>query len=230
MSDFKPTFETLEFPRASSYTPAPGKEKERSSIGWSLFNGNPRITVWTRVDDDKIVNGKKQGPISAGIGHEYIEGVLGAAIELYKSGDVDVLIYDNMINPKMDDGSISYEKTVGSSLIFGRGEDGICYYGLKSADESRPVIMFQFNGFEWHVPRRRSAPLTKEELSTIHAVSMMTYIKEAMLSGIRGQTPEERKAISERRKAARNGGQVQSNKPSAATTAVAGGFDADFGF
>lgn len=229
MSDIKPNYETLEFPRASSYTPAPGKEKERSSINWSLFNGNPRITVWTRVDDDKIVNGKKQGPISAGIGHEYIEGILGAAINLYKSGEVDILIYDNMINPKMEDGSISYEKVVGSSLIFGRGEDGICYYGLKSADESRPVIMFQFNGFEWHVPRRRNTPFSKEELSTIHAVSMMTYIKEAMMSGIRGQTPEERKAVAERRKAARSGGQ-QSNKSSSATTVVASGFDADFGF
>lgn len=230
MSDNKPTYSSFEFPRASSYTQAPGKEKERASINWSLFNDNPRVTVWTRIDDDKMVNGKKQGPIQAGIGHEVLGDMLDMVIKFYLSGKVDVLAFDNMINPSQEDGTKSFEKVIGSTLVFGRGEDGICYYGLTSADESRPVIMFFFRGFEWHIPRRRSTPFTEVELSTIHAVGMMNYIRAAMMTGIRGQTPEERKAISERRKAARDSkGGGFAKKPQAQQTVTAG-FDEDFGF
>lgn len=225
----------LNFPRASMYTPAPGKDNERASINWGAFNENPRITVWTRIDDDEVLpNGKKKGPISAGIGHEAMEMIHSEAISFYRSGKKDILIFDNYGRPIKDDGTSAFEKVVQSSLIIGRNDEGICYYGLRSADESRPVIMFEFRGYEWHKPRRRSEPFSLEELSTIHAVGMWSYFKKCTDSIIRGQTDEERAAASERWKKAREarGGNKnwKSNKtPSKAGDTLDSGFE-DGGF
>lgn len=228
MSDFATSFpETLEFPRASSYTPAPGKDKERSSINWSIWNGNAQCKVWTRVDDDKMVNGRKQGPIQVGIGGEVIEAILEGAIKFWLSGAIDVVIWDNIGIPKNPEGNSSYERVVQSHFVYGRGEDGLCYYGLRSADESRPVIVFKFEGPEWHKPRRKSGSFSVEELSTMQAVSMFKYILNVTMNAQKGQTPEERKAAAERRKAIKEGRGTSSyaKKP---TESAGSGFDDGF--
>lgn len=229
MSDFTTSFpETLEFPRASSYTPAPGKDKERSSINWSIWNGNVQCKVWTRVDDDKVVNGKKQGPIQAGFGGEVLEAILEGAIKFWLSGVTDTIIWDNIGRPKNPDGSSSFERVVQSHFVYGRGEDGLCYYGLRSADESRPVIIFKFEGPEWHKPRRKSGSFSSDELSTMQAVSTFRYILNVTMNAQKGQTPEERKAAAERRKSnnSSNGGGSYNKKP--AETSMSSGFDDGF--
>lgn len=233
MSEFNNSFpEQLDFPRASSYTPAPGKEKERASINWSIWNNIAKCTVWTRVDDDKMVNGKKQGPISAGFGLEVFEGIIEESIKLWESNKVDTLIFDNYTLPKKDDGSPTFEKVITSHFVVGRNEEGLCYYGLKSTDENRPVIMFTFEGMEWHKPRRRSAPFTKEELSTGHAVAMFRYIKATIMANSKGVTAEEKKAAAERRKFAagkRNGGGDNYRaKQAEPVDTIAGGFGDGF--
>lgn len=218
------------------YTPAPGKENERASSDWSVFNDSPRLTVWTRVDDAEITaTGKAKGPISVSIGYEVFEDLADEIIKFYQSGVKDVRGVENMGRPKNLDGTSNFEKVHQSTLIYGRGEDGICYYGLQSTDESRPVIMFKFSGFEWHKPKRRGGSFTEEELSTIHAVGMWKYIKSAMLSGIRGQSPEERKAQAERWKARRegrpaNGGGGNSRPKPAADMSSGFGDDGSFSF
>lgn len=236
MSDFQTPIDALEFPRATLYTPAPGVENERASFGWSLFNGNPRITVWTRVDD------KEKGPISAGIGHEALEAIFDQAEQIFGTpGLIDTIAADTMIPPKRDDGNEARQKVLGSTFYFGRGENGMCFFTLKSGDADRPEIVFEFRAFEWHPMRRKSKPYTEEEMSSIHALAIVRYLRKALFGNIKGQTREERRAQAEARKAARearfggnrsNGGNFNSTpKPARTGTPVeAGGFDENFAF
>lgn len=234
MSQENKAVDSLDFQRLSLYTPAPGVEKERSSMNWSMFMGNPRCTVWTRVDDDVMLpTGKKKGPIAAGIGQEALEGIVEQALKLFsEEGRIDTIIADTVINPTREDGSKSYDKVVNSSFVFGRGEDGVCFVGLKSADGDRPEIIFYFKGFEWHPLRRKSGPFTESELSSIQARAWFKHLEKACLNTVRGVTPEERKANAERRKAAREGrkpaynNQSRPSAPKQDMTAT-GGFDSE---
>lgn len=227
---FKTPLDVLEFPRATLYTPAPGVDNERSSLNWSTLNGQPRVTVWTRVDD------KEKGPIQAGIGHEYIQGILGAAEELYRSGKIDTIAFDNMKNNPGEDGRAG-ERVISSTLMFGRDEEGVCFVSLTSNDDSRPRIIFPFTGFVWHKPRRKSGPIPASELSTIQAVSMISYLRDCFSKSVKGQTREELKEISERRKAAREGkksynrqGSFHNKQQTQGKSVDMGAFDEDIGF
>lgn len=219
MSDFKTPMDILEFPRLSLYTPTPGMDKERSSFGVSLLNKNPRFTVWTRIDD------KENGPIAAGIGPEALEGFVDMCMDIVNNPDmIDAIAFDTC---KPDPDSTQFAKVVSSTLTFGRGEDGLCFIGLRSADSTRPVLVFQFRAFEWHPFRRKSKPYTESEMSTIHAKAWLTNMSKSVLSAPAGQTPEQRKALAEQRKARRNGGGGGYDKPTPkpATYAPTGGFD-----
>lgn len=223
MSDFALPLDVLEFPRATLYTQAPGVENERASFGWSLLNGNPRITVWTRVDD------KEKGPITGGIGPEVIEGIFDQIEALFADQDrVDVLGFDCLVQAKRDDGQMTRDKKLAATFYAGRGEDGLCFFSMKSADTDRPEIIFQFRAFEWHPMRRRSKPLSDAEISMIHGVSMVKYLRKALSTGIRGQTREERKAISEARKARRTG--TQTTQPQFKASGSSSTLDDSFNF
>lgn len=230
-SDFK----VQEFPWASLYIPTPGKDRERSSFMWSALNRNPRATVWTRIDDEEVVDGKKKGPIQVGFGHAVIMDILDEAEAFFRSEDQDILAWDNMVSAKDANSQTGYEKTIGSTLIMGRLEDGICFIGLKSADKSRPELTFHFRGFDWHVPRRKNMPVTEAEKSKRHAIATIRYLRTAFSNMMDGQTPEERKAQAEARKARREGGgyrprqngQSNAPKPKMASTS---GFDDDYQF
>lgn len=223
-------FKVREFPWASLYVQTPGKDRERSSFMWSTLNNNPRATVWTRIDDEELVNGKKKGPIQVGFGHAVIMDILDQAEEFFRSDEQDILAWDNMTSAKNENEQTGYEKTIGSTLIVGRLEDGICFIGLKSADKSRPELTFHFRGFDWHIPRRKNNPVTDAEKSKRHAIATMRYLRVAFTNLMDGQTPEERKAQAEARKARREGGyrpRAQNPKPQMASTS---GFTEDFEF
>lgn len=237
MSDNQQTsdFQVYEFPWASLYIPTPGKDRERSSLNWGMLNGNPRVTVWTRIDDEELNKGKKKGPIQAGFGQAIIMDVLDEAEKFFESDAVDMLAWDNSISAKSETEQTGYEKVVGTTLVLGRQEDGMCFIGLKAADGSRPELTFYFRGFDWHTPRRKSQPVTDAEKSKRHALATIRYLKQSFVNHMRGQTPEERKAQADARKARREGGgqyrkpgqPQQQNKPQMVST---GGFDDSYTF
>lgn len=226
MADFNKPLDILNYPRLSLFTPAPGVDKERATLEWGTLNGMPRCTLWTRSDD------KERGPIFASIGHEALAAFYRESLRIFSSGEVETLGFDYM-RPA---GEGSYEKVVHSTINIGRGDDGICFIGLKSADEARPKIIFSFRGFDWHPMRRKNKPFTQEEISTAHALGWLECFRVCLLSHIKGQTPEERKELAERRKAAREGrgggnrsGQqsYQSHKPKQSFT-DSGGFGDEY--
>lgn len=227
-------FKVQEFPWASLYIQTPGKDRERSSCMWSSLNKNPRLTIWTRIDDEEIVNGKKKGPIQVGFGHAVILDVLDEAEKFFLSDDIDILAWDNKVSAKSETEQTGYEKVIGTTLIMGRQEDGMCFMGLKSADKTRPELTFYFRGFDWHEPRRKNTPVTDAEKSKRHAIATVRYLRTAFSNLMDGQTPEERRAQADARKARREGGgggyrKPQNSQPKPQMTST-GGFDEDFQF
>lgn len=224
MAEFDKPLDVLEYPRLSLYTPAPGVDKERASIGWSTLNNMPRCTVWTRSDD------KERGPIFGSYGQEALQGFVHEVMKILASNTADSVAFDYLRNPEQG----SYDKVLNSTLIAGRGEDGMCYIGLKSADEARPKIIFTFRGYEWHPMRLKSRPYTQEEMSTIHCRAYFKLLETSLLSTVKGQTIEERKALAERRQARRGGsgggggGNSYQQKPKPAQTFTDTGFGDDF--
>lgn len=228
MADFNKPLDIMNYPRLSLFTPAPGVDKERAAFEVGTLNGMPRFTTWTRSDD------KERGPIYASFGQEALMATIAQMHAILDAGVPDAFGADYL--KTMGEGS--YDKQLHSTLNFGRGDDGICYIGLKAADEARPKIMFYFRGFEWHPFRRKNKPFTPEELSTIHARAWLNLLKASILSNIKGQTPEERRELAERRKAmreARGGGgggnrgygQQQQQKPQKSFTDT-GSFGDDY--
>lgn len=202
MTTYSTPLDILEFPRLTLFTQAPGTERDRSSFGFSLMNGGPRFTTWTRVDD------KEKGPIAAGIGIEALKAVIIEARRVWslEKPIQDISAIDTL---KRDEESATFDKVVSSTLVIGRDQDGICFIGLKSADTSRPEIIFHFKGLEYHPFRRKSGPIPEDEMSAIHANGWLSALEAIVNANVKGQTPEERKAQSERWKAqreARKGG------------------------
>lgn len=232
MSTFDNSFTVIEYPRLTMFIETPGVENSRSSFNVSVLNDNPQFSVWTRIDDDVLKeDGKKRGPIQAGIGREALEGIIEQATRIFADDKIiDSFAADTYIKPKLPDGSYSREKVLNTTYTIGRGADGICYHSLTSADTARPQLVFYFRGFEWHPFRRKSAPFTPEELSSIQARAWIRNLEKSVLFNVKGQTPEERKAVSERRKAARSGGKGGQNytpKPSQKLANMVDGFDAE---
>ena len=232
MSDFKTPLNIVEFPRLSLFEPVPGGTWQRSTFGWSLFNGSPQATTWTRVEGDK-----DKGRINAGIGLEALEGFVAECFEIIDNGGKpDVVSFDTLVPNKRDDGSDSRDRAVASTLSFGRNEEGFCYIGLRSADPDRPQIVFHYRGFEWHPMRRKSKTLTDQDMSTIQARAYFKHLERAILSNVKGQTPEERQAIAEYRKAKREGRKPTYSNQGAVTApktsySPAGGFsEEEFSF
>lgn len=213
MSDFKTPLNVLEFPRLSLFEPVPGGTWQRSTFGWSLLNDNPQATTWTRIEGDK-----DKGRINAGIGYEALEGFVATCFEIIDNGgQPDAVSFDTLVPNQRDDGSNTRDRAVASTLTFGRNAEGFCYIGLKSADPDRPQIVFHYRGFEWHPMRQKSKTLTDQDMSTIQARAYFKHLEKAILYSVKGQTPEERKAAAEARKAKREGRKpTYSNQPAAA--------------
>lgn len=196
MADYQQPLQVLDFPRASMYTLAPGSDRERASLVWSVLNGNPRLTCWTRVPDDK-----DKGRIQAGIGITAMLAMLSRMEEIYKGAPDDRNAMDVLGANKDASGNlIDRTRVMTSRVLFGKNADGICWISLVSADESRPRIVFNFGAFEWHPLRKRNGEeFTASEISQVHALSVVEYLRNSFLKLDKGVTPEEKKAMSESR-------------------------------
>lgn len=200
-NNFQSDFKAFDFPRATLFTQAPESEKERSSFGWSIFNGNPRITVWTRVPSDK-----DKPPISAGIGMPAFVQLIKDMEKIFSGPPGGASAMTTMGFPKdLDPSQTSRQMVPLSDLRYGRDADGICWISLESKTEDRPKIVFRWSGNNFHVFRDKNGPLTQDVASQAQALGDCAYLTQVMLQHDRGVTPEERKANAERFKNQRSG-------------------------
>lgn len=196
MANYDQPLQVLDFPRATMFTQSPGSDKERASLVWSVLNNNPRLTCWTRVADDK-----DKGRIQAGIGIVAMLAMLDR-MEVVYSGPAGEKEAVDVLGANKDAAGnfIDRNKIMTSRVLFGKDADGICWISLVSNDESRPRIAFKFGAFEWHPLRKGNGEeFTATEISQIHALSIVKYLKETFLKHDKGVTPEEKKAASEAR-------------------------------
>lgn len=230
-NNFQSDFKSFDFPRASLFTQAPEAEKERSSFQWSVFNGNPRITVWTRVPSDK-----DKPPISVGIGMTAFMELTAAMEAIFRGppGGAEAMVTNGY--PKdLDPSQTSRQMVPLSTLRYGRDAEGICWVSLESNTEDRPKIVFRWTGNNFHNFRDKSGPLTQDVASQRQAIGDMNYLRTVMTNHDRGVTPEERKAFTERMKANRSGkggggGQNRSQQRPQSDGGTSGFSDSDFQF
>lgn len=224
--------DVLEFPMASLFTPAPGSDRDRASLNWSILNGNPRISVWTRVQGEK-------SPIQGGIGGPAMQALLDDMEDCYLGNGRKKRKFDVMTRPKTEDGSTTgeYRKVLACTVKYGIDEeDGLCWIMVESADDSRAKIVFKYRGFEWHPMATDEGALSEPAASRVHALASVRYLRQIFIQHSKGQTQEERKARAEQFKARKNGGQSGGQrssyqaKPADAMGNFSFGGDEDVGF
>lgn len=144
------------------YAKATESQQRSSRLAWSIRDGNPRITVFTNINEDPV-------------GNKMIYAAFNPAT---------FMIFLNLFNrlAKGEPGRSSYitcytsfkpngaanqgpaEKTLLSTVYFGKDELGIVYLKLVAAN--RPEIKFEYHLSDYHeIFKPDGEPLTQAEAS-----------------------------------------------------------------
>lgn len=132
-----------ELEKFQMYTNAPGAEGRRSRLGFSSYRGNPRITVFTGVQND---SGK--GVINAAMNPETFLIFLNLLERVAKADKEDKFKVDCDTLLKSNDGQRSQERTLASSIIAGKDAEGVMWISVVA--ENRPKIKFEFTVSDFH--------------------------------------------------------------------------------
>ncbi len=161
----------LGFEKFNMWTPSTDGV-HRARLAWSIRDGNPRLTVFTNDDNDPVENKTIQAPMDPVTFNGFIE--LFRKV-IHSNGEVTPLRVDCLQSVRDDSGRI-VDKSLQSSVVFGKNEDGIIWISVVAKD--RPKIRFSFNISEWHtISRVDGNPVTKGELSSIAANGMLNVLK-----------------------------------------------------
>lgn len=131
-----------ELSRYQMFAPAPGVENVRARLSWSSWMGNPRITVFTNVPNDK-----DKGMLRAPMDPETF-GILMLLLEEVIRGEPGNSRYiENFTREKTDDGSIGKMIKLSETWV-GKDKDGMIWISVKAED--RPVIVFKYTVSNFH--------------------------------------------------------------------------------
>ena len=206
----------IDIERVTLFTPAPGTEGERSSMNFCVYNGQPRITVWTRVPNDT-----DKGMINAAMNSLSMETLLGfmeKVIDGPNGSTERVGCEGNRYDPA------SKEKLPGrhhiSTVVVGKDQEGVVWMSVVSAEEGRPKIQFKLGTVDWHFFQHKDGSrYTEAEMSCVVGKSMVRILREVYNRHIGLVNNEERQKRSEARKLrneefqARKGGGSGGGKP-----------------
>lgn len=178
----KPKIQELE--KFGLFTPAPGADFKRSRLAWCIRDGNPRITVYTNVPEDKT----NYGIIPAPMNPETFGIFLDLWEQIVKSDVADRKKVQCFTAQRTADGKPG-EKILLSEVLFGRDNEGIVYIIVKAADDARPKIKFDVKLSEYHkIFKGDGTPLTEKEGSTLQALAMINTLRstyERLTGGLR---------------------------------------------
>lgn len=147
------------------FTPAPGVENQRSSLTWSTFRGNPRITVFTRVPDD---TGK--GMLQAPMNPTTFLSLMHLLRDVAKGAPGRSFFVENDTAAKDAEGKPTRERIRLSTTWVGKDKDGFVWLSVRA--ENRPVIAFKFIMSNYHrVFKGDGTALTQEESSSLEALA-----------------------------------------------------------
>lgn len=138
------------------------------------INNNPRIDVWTQVQNDK-----DKGLIRAKISNKQLYQIYYILQMLINKPEDDrvfvIEVKSHTFNPSA--GGRSKEAVLSESIYLGRSKEGEIFISIISADNSRPKIRFMFREDRYHPIGLRSGVLTKAESSNIAAFSWAECVK-----------------------------------------------------
>lgn len=168
-------FQFKELDKFTMFTNAPGVEGKRSRLQWSTFRGNPRITVFTSVPNDsgKGVINAAMNPETFLIFLDMLENIAKETNEVKYKLDCDTLL-------KTSDGQRATERTLNSSIWFGRDANGLIWISV--AAEGRPKIKFDFKISDFHrIYKGDGTALNEREASSLQTQAVIRALRSILI-------------------------------------------------
>lgn len=154
------------------FTPVPGIEGRRASLKWSIFNGNPRATVFTNDPNDE--NGK--GMIPAKMGPQACLAFIEYFIDFVKSGESGKFKFD--CDGTEFKNNERQAKALVAELWCGRDKEGV--YWISVLAPNRPKIIFYFKISDWHRFHDKDGVLDAARSSKYAAIAYLDNLKKAI--------------------------------------------------
>lgn len=184
--------------RLSLHAPAPTAEGKTADLNWSVFEGNPRLVVYTSDPQEKENKEKSFGriqvaldPPDVGLLMVYLKKVLANDTPNFKLGLKNLNSYNYKTNERYE-GDPQHI----NDIVVGRDADGVIF--IAAVEPDRPSIRFYFGPTKFHRPvKGDGSEFTKKELSEFYAESWIIMVPEVIAALVaadaidRSNNPEE---------------------------------------
>lgn len=167
-----------ELDKFALFVDAPGNPGKRSRLVWGIFNGNPRISVFTNVQSDQNT---RYGIISAPMDPQNFLAFL-MLFERVIKGQVEKIKVDCLSSPRDKDGKAGDIRKI-SEIFVGKNADGVIWISVVDVDEKRPKIVFEFQKSIYHqFYKADGTPFSSGECSQLIAMATCDALKEGYRS------------------------------------------------
>lgn len=171
MSDQPEKIKILDFDKLQMWTPTPGAPGKRAKLGFSIRDGNPRITVFTNDPKDTI----NKGIIYAAMNPETFFAFLALFEKVIKSQE-EVKTKIDCFGTRWENDKPTKERILISELYFGRTAEGIVWISLVA--ENRPKIKFDFKISDFHgIFRGDGKQISEAESSQLEALAKLGLLR-----------------------------------------------------
>jgi hypothetical protein len=157
---------TLFAPHATGY--------KRAKLTWGVYKNNPRLTVFTNDENDKIKSGVIVGPMDPATFDIFVGDFLKIITDGQNGTKNKLECYKAVyVNEKPTN-----EKVLDSVIQYGKDENGICWVAVVA--ENRPKFKFNFKAAEFHKFYVNGVPMDEATGSRLTAIGTLTMVRDAM--------------------------------------------------
>ncbi len=161
------------FDKIKMYGKAQGETKP-SILSWGCWNGNPRITVSTNIESDKV---NRSGMINAAFNPETFYALLDLLEEVANSPNELTYRVDCKTTSELPEGGRS-EPFVASFVMLGKDSEGKVWISVLA--ENRPKIKFIFTISNFHtIHEKGKGPISEELASKLQAKATVRLLRNA---------------------------------------------------
>jgi len=194
MSDYtpQPRVKTLLDDQHFKLTANPVSGHKRPTFHLYYTNNNPRIDIWTNVDNDA-----DKGRITVNLNMTALYQLFEVIEKIALDPTPDVLYKMTNENHPWDKQANRRAKdpVVLSTTAVGRDKEGRVWISVLAANPNRPKICFYFGAHQYHKLSRRGEVLTDAEVSTMAALAFIKQLRDAVsnvsANGPAAYTPKE---------------------------------------
>lgn len=160
------------FDKLKMYGKAQGAVKP-SILSWGCWNGNPRITINTNIEEDKV---NKSGMLIAAFNPETFY-ILLDYLEIVANGANDTSYkFECKTTTELSEGGRS-EPFVSSSVMVGKDAEGKVWMSVIA--ENRPKIKFVFMVSSFHtIHEKGKGPISEDIASKLQALACIRLLRQ----------------------------------------------------